>query len=152
MLGLTARAANVIIVRNETDVTIVGISRPLDMKGCICHFVKWQINTFISKQAVVIISDCDIGAACSRYRKSIHPKTVVSWFYWLKLKLARVSCWLEINNPSFHHLNSIQFSLFSVLDTISECVYVHVCLYLCVFCMYWHTRNEVHIYCSFPIT
>ena len=22
---------------------------PLDMKGCICHFVKWQIHTFISK-------------------------------------------------------------------------------------------------------
>ena len=24
-------------------------SLPLDMKGCICHFVKWQIHPFISK-------------------------------------------------------------------------------------------------------
>ena len=23
---------------------------PLDMKGCICHFVKWQIHPFISKE------------------------------------------------------------------------------------------------------
>ena len=22
---------------------------PLDMKGCICHFTKWQIHSFISK-------------------------------------------------------------------------------------------------------
>ena len=22
---------------------------PSDMKGCICHFTKWQINPFISK-------------------------------------------------------------------------------------------------------
>ena len=22
---------------------------PLDMEGCICHFVKWQIHSFISK-------------------------------------------------------------------------------------------------------
>ena len=22
---------------------------PLDMKGCICHFTKWQIHLFISK-------------------------------------------------------------------------------------------------------
>ena len=25
---------------------------PLDMKGCICHFVKWQIHPFISKEAI----------------------------------------------------------------------------------------------------
>ena len=23
---------------------------PLDMKGCICHFVKWQMHPFISKK------------------------------------------------------------------------------------------------------
>ena len=22
---------------------------PLDMKGCVCHFTKWQIHPFISK-------------------------------------------------------------------------------------------------------
>ena len=22
---------------------------PLDMKGCICHFTKWQIHPFVSK-------------------------------------------------------------------------------------------------------
>ena len=25
---------------------------PLDMKGCICHFVKWQIHPFISKGTI----------------------------------------------------------------------------------------------------
>ena len=27
---------------------------PLDMKGCICHFVKCQIHPFISKLAYVV--------------------------------------------------------------------------------------------------
>ena len=27
---------------------------PLDMKGCICHFVKWQIHPFISKGTTCI--------------------------------------------------------------------------------------------------
>ena len=31
---------------------------PLDMKGCICHFVKWQIHPFISK-----------GTKCTRLRQ-----------------------------------------------------------------------------------
>ena len=25
------------------------------MKGCICHFVKWQIHPFISKGSLVIL-------------------------------------------------------------------------------------------------
>ena len=25
---------------------------PLDMKGCICHFAKWQIHPFISKGTI----------------------------------------------------------------------------------------------------
>ena len=31
-------------------VTSVGIAfcPPLDIKGCICHFIKWQIHPFIS--------------------------------------------------------------------------------------------------------
>ena len=33
---------------------------PLDMKGCICHFVKWQIHPFISN-----------GIKCSRV--DFHP-------------------------------------------------------------------------------
>ena len=28
------------------------ILSPLDMKGCICHFVKWQIHPFISKGTI----------------------------------------------------------------------------------------------------
>ena len=31
---------------NRTDYTPL----PLDMKGCICHFVKWQIHPFLSKE------------------------------------------------------------------------------------------------------
>ena len=37
---------------------------PLDMKGCICHFTKWQIHPFIYK-----------GAKCS------HSKTVITLMY-----------------------------------------------------------------------
>ena len=29
-------------------------NHPLDMKGCICHFVKWQIHPFISKGGYVL--------------------------------------------------------------------------------------------------
>ena len=28
---------------------------PLDMKGCICHFTKWQIHHFISKGTAIIL-------------------------------------------------------------------------------------------------
>ena len=27
------------------------------MKGCICHFVKWQIHPFISKGSLVILNE-----------------------------------------------------------------------------------------------
>ena len=29
---------------------------PLGMKGCICHFVKWQIHPFISKGSIYSLS------------------------------------------------------------------------------------------------
>ena len=29
---------------------------PLDMKGCICHYVKWQTHPFISKMIILSIS------------------------------------------------------------------------------------------------
>ena len=32
----------------------------LDMKGCICHFVKWQIHPFISKGTKYVIKFSDI--------------------------------------------------------------------------------------------
>ena len=35
-------------VKYETLIYIV----PLDMKGCICHFTKWQIHPFISKETI----------------------------------------------------------------------------------------------------
>ena len=31
---------------------------PLDMKGCICHFTKWQIHPFISKVARYFLGAC----------------------------------------------------------------------------------------------
>ena len=31
---------------------------PLDMKGCICHFAKWQIHPFISKGTICFDSYC----------------------------------------------------------------------------------------------
>ena len=37
---------------------------PLDMKGCICYFVKWQIHPFISKRTIIV--------CCW----SIHPRLV----------------------------------------------------------------------------
>ena len=36
----------------------------LDMKGCICHFAKWQIHPFISKEATCIIRDCLCSYLC----------------------------------------------------------------------------------------
>ena len=36
----------------------------LDMKGCICHFVKWQIHPFMSKgtkmYVIVLAVSCDV--------------------------------------------------------------------------------------------
>ena len=31
---------------------LTNIIVPLDMKGCICHFVKWQIHPSISKGTI----------------------------------------------------------------------------------------------------
>ena len=31
---------------------------PLDMKGCICHFSKWQIHPFISKGTIMVSTSC----------------------------------------------------------------------------------------------
>ena len=30
---------------------------PLDMKGCICHFVKWKLHPFISKVTKCVVSN-----------------------------------------------------------------------------------------------
>ena len=38
---------------------------PLDMKGCICHFVKWQIHPFISKGTI----DCALANTIRVSRK-----------------------------------------------------------------------------------
>ena len=45
---------------------------PFDMKGCICHFVKWQIHPFISKETnygehLPIWMVCDIPANMRRW-------------------------------------------------------------------------------------
>ena len=40
------------VVRNRHVIIV-----PLDMKGYICHFRKWQIHPFISKQTVCQVSD-----------------------------------------------------------------------------------------------
>ena len=33
------------------------ISLPFDMKGCICHFTKWQIHSSISKGTIFALRD-----------------------------------------------------------------------------------------------
>ena len=38
---------------------------PLDMKGCICHFIKWQIHPFISKGTTICFSYLKLGIALS---------------------------------------------------------------------------------------
>ena len=40
-----------IVVRALIFDSVVHIA-PLDMKGCICHFTKWQIHPFISKGTI----------------------------------------------------------------------------------------------------
>ena len=50
----------------------------LDMKGCICHFTKWQIHPFISKgtnyMTCVICGPFDMkGCFCHYVKWQIHP-------------------------------------------------------------------------------
>ena len=46
------------------------ISPPLGMKGCICHFVKWQIHTFIPKSGY-IYSYYNRSITCSLHHNSM---------------------------------------------------------------------------------
>ena len=44
---------------------------PLDMKGCICHFTKWQIHPFISKGTIIT---CNVQ--CRMWWCAPEPKRV----------------------------------------------------------------------------
>ena len=45
-----------------------------DMKGCICHFRKWQIYPFISKRTYIHFVLLDIkGCICHLRKWQIHP-------------------------------------------------------------------------------
>ena len=45
----------------------------LDMKGCICHFVKWQIHPFNFKMDITRVNS---GTELEMYRCVIRPNTV----------------------------------------------------------------------------
>ena len=60
---------------------------PLDMKGCICHFLKWQIHPFISKGTKNLFL---VGTPSAR---DWSLKLDNEWTFWL-----HESSWVTINS------------------------------------------------------
>ena len=55
---------------------------PLDMKGCICHFIKWQIHPFISKGTTCHGLHRELSTPYFRYRLM---RWQISWIMWPRL-------------------------------------------------------------------
>ena len=72
----------------------VNYSSPLDMKGCICHFVKWQIHPLQSKGMYYV----------DRLLLCTHPEQLVCVDYYKILVIINVIMQLECG---IHILESV---------------------------------------------
>ena len=89
---------------------------PLDMKGCICHFTKWQMYPYISRGTFVLV---DIKSLC------IHCISFIiddCYFCWLQYSLKPSNEYWKgvLTSPiSYYHLSVLVEFLIEYIEYIT---------------------------------